>query len=502
MTAPHFFSLRRVFAGAALLTVIALALAYGLRMPLTAAAVTSALRMAGAAEIKLSVSQSSPWKVVLDNVGFSVRTQAFSAKRVTMERRHWWLPSLGSVRVEQALMPMTIDGSDTNPWAWATYTGKPAFASQSMAVPVDDISIDGQIVVRAAALPDQTLTVKLAARLTGTKEWAGQAQAEAPGLVVKAEGSYRPDEKELRFRLPEVALDLARWQDFLQRLVVLPGGKWDLAGQLSGSAEGKARGKDVTLAGRVQLRDGNFYYPDKKITLTGVEADLVFDDMWNYHTPPGQTARALELKVGDFTLRDLSLEFAVESAEKIAVTRATLKTLGGTVTAEPFKLFATQRELQVTVLADGLDVAQILAIAPDIPARASGRVDGRLPVRIDASGVRLGTGWLALKPGVYAEVQFNAVGLLTNGVKPTDARYAVLNKIESGLLRLKVGEMRLEVRPPNAPPGRSATLHVTGEPVDPEVKAPVTLDLNVNGPLERLINLGLDSRVSVGNKKK
>lgn len=502
MTATHFFSLRRVLAGAVLLTVIALALAYGLRMPLTAAAVTSALRMAGAAEIKLSVSQSSPWKVVLDNVGFSVRTQGFSAKRVTMERRHWWSPTLGAVRVEQMKLPVTVDGSDTNPWAWATYTGKPAVASQSFALPMDEISVDGQIVVRAAALPDQILTVKLAARLTEKNEWAGQAQAEAPGLVVKAEGSYRPNDKELRFRLPEVSLDLARWQDFLQRLVVLPGGKWELAGQLSGSAEGKARGKDVTLTGRVQLRDGHLRYVEKNITLTGVEADLVFDDMWNYHTPPGQTARAQEFKVGDFTLRDLSVEFAVEGAEKIAVTRATLKTLGGTVTAEPFKLFATQRELQVTMLADGLDVAQILAIAPDIPARASGRVDGRLPVRIDASGVRLGTGWLALKPGVYAEVQFNAVGLLTNGVDPKDARFSVLNKIESGLLRLKIGEMRLEVRPPNAPPGRSATLHVTGEPVDPEVKAPVTLDLNVNGPLERLINLGLDSRVSVGNKKK
>lgn len=484
------------------MTVIGLALAYGLRMPLTAAAVTSALRMAGAAEIKLSVSQSSPWKVVLDNVGFSVRTQGFSAKRVTMERRHWWTPSLGSVRVEQMKLPLTVDGSDTNPWAWATYTGKPAVASQSFALPLEEISVDGQIVVRAAALPDQTLTVKLAARLTEKNEWTGQAQAEAPGLIVKAEGSYRPDGKELRFRLPEVSLDLQRWQNFIQRLVVLPGGKWELAGQLSGSAEGKARGKDVTLAGRVQLRDGHLRYGEKNITLTGVEADLSFDDMWNFHTPPGQTARAQELKVGDFTLHDLKVEFALENAEKIAVTRATLQTLGGTVTAEPFKLFATQRELQVTVLADGLDVAQILAIAPDIPARASGRVDGRLPVRIDASGVRLGTGWLALKPGVYAEVQFNAVGLLTNGVDPKEARFSVLNKIESGLLRLKVGEMRLEVRPPNAPPGRSATLHVTGEPVDPEVKAPVTLDLNVNGPLERLINLGLDSRVSVGNKKK
>lgn len=493
--------MRRWPTWAVLGTLTALGLVYLLRFPLTAAAVTSALRMAGAGEIKLSVSASSPWKVVLDDVGFNVRTQAFSARRITMERRNWWMPSLGALRVEAMRVPVTIDGSDTNPWAWDTYAGQAAAPSQTVMLPVEEISIDGQIVVRAAALPDQTLTVTLTARLTENSEWEGQAQATAPGLAVKVVGNFRPAADELRFRLPEVSLDLQRWQNFLQRMVVLPGGRWDLAGQFSGSAEGRVKGKDVTLTGQVKLRDGRLDYPEKKITLTGVEADIAFDDMWNFKTQAGQTARAQELKVGELTLRDLGLVFAVENSEKVAISHASLKALGGTLTAEPFKLFANQRELELTVLADGLDVEQILAVAPTVPARASGRVDGRLPLRIDAGGLRLGTGWLALKPGVYAEIQFNANGLLTNGVDPKNPRFAVLNKIESGLLRLKVGEMRLEVRPPNAPAGRSATLRVTGEPVDPTVKAPVTLDLNVNGPLERLINLGLDSRVSVGKKK-
>lgn len=141
-----------------------------------------------------------------------------------------------------------------------------------------------------------------------------------------------------------------------------------------------------------------------------------------------------------------------------------------------------------------------MALTKDLPAKAVGRVNGRFPIRIDDSGLRLGTGWLELKPGVYAEIQFNANGLLTGGASPSSPSYAVLKKVESGLLKLKITEMRLDIRPPGAPPGRSAQLHLAGEPVDPNVKAPVILDLNVNGPLERLINLGLDSRVSFGSK--
>ena len=41
---------------------------------------------------------------------------------------------------------------------------------------------------------------------------------------------------------------------------------------------------------------------------------------------------------------------------------------------------------------------------------------------------------------------------------------------------------------------------MAGAPTDASVKAPVTLELNVNGPVERLVNLGLDGRVNLGGK--
>jgi hypothetical protein len=170
------------------------------------------------------------------------------------------------------------------------------------------------------------------------------------------------------------------------------------------------------------------------------------------------------------------------------------------VSAERFILVPSQSRLEAVLLVDGINVEEVLALTKDLPARATGRVSGRFPMRIDQSGLQFGTGWLGLKPGVYAEIQFNAKGLLTGGMSPNSPGYAVLEKVESGLLKLKVSELRLDIRPPNSPPGRSAQLHLAGEPVDPTVKAPVTLDLNVNGPIEKLLNMGMDSRLSFGAK--
>ncbi len=468
------------------------------RLMLTGVIVNALLEMAGASEIKFNVAQASPWRVVVEDIDFQMRTQPFSAKRVTFARRHWWTPSLGAVRVEQARVPLTIDGSDTNPWSWSTYKNGQA-SVQPWQAPLEELSVDGKFVVQASALPAQELRVQIDARLTPQKTWEARVQAAGPGLSLQAEASYDVARDELAFKLPAASLDLKTWQDFVQRLMPLPGGAWELAGKLSASAEGRLAGKKLTTSGTVRLREGRTANKDQTIVAEGIEADLEFTDFAGVVTKPG-TLRIREVRTGQLILRDIDAEAALDGSNKIAVSRASLKALGGTVTVEPFNYFLSLREVVTVVLVDGISVEEVMALTPDLPAKATGRVNGRFPVHIDDSGLRLGTGWLQLKPGAYAEIQFNAGGLLTSGTSPNSPSYSILKKVESGLLKLKISELRLDIRPPNAPPGRSAQLHIAGAPVDPEVKAPVVLDLNVNGPLEKLINLGLDSRLSFGSK--
>jgi len=489
---------RRLCLAAGTLAFLTLAVAVLARLTLTGLAASTLLHMAGASEVKFRVTQASPWRVVFEKVAFQVRTQPFEAGRVSFARPHWWTPSLGTVRVEQAWLPLTVDGSDTNPVNWATYKNGTASVS-ALKIPADDISIDGQLVVRAAALSDQALTVKLEARLRPDTTWEGKASVEGPGLAAQASGRFDPATKALDFAVPVVSVDLKVWQNFLQRFVFIPGGAVELGGTLTGSAQGRWAGKAFSAAAKVHVADGRVVSPAHNVTADGVTVDLEFTDLDKFETKPG-TLRVAALQVGRFALRDIDAEFAFADTNRIAVSRAALKALGGSLAVEPFKYFLNLRELDVVVLADNISVEEVMALTKDLPAKASGRVDGRLPLRIDDGGLRLGTGWLALKPGVSAQIQFSAAGLLTSGVPVKDPRYPVLKKIESGLLQLRVGELRLDIRPPDAPAGRTAQLHVVGEPVDPEVKAPVTLDLNVNGPLEKLLNMGMDSRVNFGGK--
>lgn len=479
--------------GAALLLLVLL------RRPLAAAAISASLRMVGAGDVKLDVTRASPWNVEMQNVGFTVRTQRFDAQRVTFQRAHWWSPTLGAVRVAGARVPVTVDGSDTNPWEWATYSGKTSAAAPAVAVPAEELSVDGVLVVGAAGQREEEVRVQFAAKLGSGNRWTGNASAGAPGFSVRIDGEFDRARSALQFRVTEAELDLERWQGFVAQMVVLPGGNWSLAGKLRGSATGGYADGKLTLAGDVELSEGRFAFPQRNVTAAGVAAKFKFRDLDKLISEPGEV-RIASLTAGEIKTANLELQLAFDTVERLAVTRATLEAFGGRLAAEPFKFFPRQNELEAVLLVDGLVVEQLLALAKDVPAKATGRVDGRVPLRIDGSGIRLGTGWLALKPGVYAEVQFNANGLLTRGMAANSAQFAVMRKIEAGLLRLKLSELRLDIRPPKAPAGRSAIIHLAGEPVDPEVKAPVTLDLNVNGPIEQLLNLGLDSRVSFGGK--
>lgn len=486
---------RRLLLGAVVLAAMLLAAGLSARLYLTGRVVRSVLQEAGATEIRFNVAQASLWRVVVEDVALLLRLQPLSAQRVTLDRAHWWTPSLGTLRVEGAQVPVKVAElvAPSPPAA-------PEKPSPPASLPFEEISIDGQLVILAAGLPDQTLTVKIEARPAAAGTWAGTTQVTAPGFGLKGEGRYDLGSGELAFKVPEVTLDLKPWQDFLRQVVPVPAGDWEIEGRLSGHAEGRLVGDTLTAGGSVRWRDGRLVSTAKDLRAEGIEADLEFTDFAAVTTRPG-TLHIRELHTGELVLSDLAAGFSLEGTDRIVVTRASLQALGGHLTAEPFTLVPSRAELDAVILADGISVEEVMALTQDLPAKATGRVNGRVPVRIGGDGLRLGTGWLELKPGVRAEIEFHAQGLLTGGASPGSPGYAVLQKVESGLLKLRISELRLDIRPTNAPAGRSARLHLKGEPVDPEVKAPVILDLNVNGPLEQLINLGMDSRLSIGAGK-
>jgi hypothetical protein len=467
-----------------------------LRSVLITRGIDVALKRAGATEVRFHVAHASPWRLVVEDVGFLMGLQPFAAGRVTMDRAHWWTPSFGAVHIEQARVPINLVGLFRQSSATEE---KPERAPVPNGLPFEQLTIDGQFLIRVSGLADQALSVRMEARYEG-EEWTGTTRVTGPGLNIEGLGRIHLGNGEGSFELPQVSVDLRSSRDFLKQLLPMPVEEWEIEGKLTGRVMAQYARNQLTAGGTVSLREGRLVHPVKELEAGGIEADLEFTDFEKLLMKTG-TLRIRELRSGQLVLRDLNAAMGLSGADRIEVTRLSGQALGGNLSTEPFRVSPSAAELDVVVLVDGIAVEDVMALTQNLPAKATGRVDGRLPMRIDADGIQFGTGWLALEPGSFAEIQFNAKGLLTGGSAPGSTGFVVLEKIEAGMLKLRISDLRLDVRPPNAPAGRSAQLHLKGEPVDPQVKAPVTLDLNVNGPLERLLKLGMDSRVSIGSGK-
>ena len=462
-----------------------------IRRPLASLALGSALRLAGTGEAGFQVEEVSPWRLELSNLGFRVRTQPFTARHVTLERLHWWSPSFGLVRVEGLRLAVAIDGSDIDPWAWSSYhTDKQAItATNAVRLPFEQLQVQGQVVLTAAAMADRPVDVLLAFKRLSGSAWRADLGATAPGLQLQAEGHYEPIGDRLDYRVTTASLDLQTWQEVVRRQVLLPGGPWELAGRLAGTATGHYAEKSRGATGQVVVSDGRLNNPVRHVSMEGIAADLEFTDLLRLRSRPGRI-RARELRSGDFLLSDLDLTIAFEGADLLRVTQAEMTAFGGRLSVNAFKFLPAQQEIEAVIVASGLDIEQLLAATRDVPARASGRVDGRLPFRLDNSGVRLLQGWLQLRPGEQASLRFHAPGALTSGRAPVGAQYTELRKLEAGQLALRANELRLDLRPPGGALGRTATLHLVGEAVGGSEHDPLTLDLDFATPLEQFISFG------------
>jgi hypothetical protein len=457
-------------------------------------ALGAALKAGGASEVTFELQRATPWLLQVADVGFNLDAVKYSAAKASLARSHWWLPSLGALTVKEARIEVDLDQV-----AAASPAGAPASVSPPpKAIPLEEISVDGRVVLHVGNELSQTLVVAFAARAV-EGVWHGEGKLTAPGLAVGVVASYGQDTQGLGFKTTEFRLDLQPWQKWIEHWAPLPGGPWELAGGLTGEAAGEYRNGKFLARGDFHLRDTRLTNAGLGLTAEGVEGDIDVADLTQLLARKA-TLRVKTVTVGKIVATDLAAEFSRTEGGRFDVAGISGRALGGSVSVEPFVYRLGDTGAEAVVRAESIRAEEVMALTENLPALASGALSGRLPIRYDADGLKLGTGWLGLAEGASVEIQFHAAGLLTAGTSPKSPSFAVLKKVEDGILKLNVTELRLDIRPPNAPPGRTAQLHVVGAPVDPQVKAPVTLDLNVNGPIESLLNLGLKSATGGGTK--
>ncbi len=307
------------------------------------------------------------------------------------------------------------------------------------------------------------------------------------------------DPKNGQWRILNGNADLATW---LPSLLASSG--VDLAGMAIGgniavTGEGRIRAGKIVGQVKAILSAGRLDDPALKLHLEGVELTVNFEDVEQRRTAPAQVLTWKKGRYDTFDIGAGRLVFSL-NGETFQVEEATMEIFGGEVVLASFSFVMGKPELAVIARLVAIDVTHLTPLMPSVLADARGRVDGSVTLRRTAGGVEIGAGRLALRPGETADLRLTPKpGLISASLPPAVLKYYPgLGKIETGEIPLRAQSLEVAFTPGGDAQGRTATIHIAGGPVDPNLRAPVDLTINVRGPLETLIRFGTNSRLHFG----
>lgn len=225
---------------------------------------------------------------------------------------------------------------------------------------------------------------------------------------------------------------------------------------------------------------------------------------------------------GPFPIDGGSGFFAIDE-RVLTMSRGSVNFCGGTVSLYALYFSFARQNTGFTLYLDNLEVNRLLALVPNIEGTASGQLFGKLPLRIRDGGgeIRLSNAFLYNRPGDRGFIRIPDPSPLTGWMEDNGVPENISRQIGFALKDLQYRTLRLDLTAPRDADGsigillegmagtgdEKATIFGraisllegmvgTGDEKDKKEGGkpkgvPVNLNINVNGPLERLLNLNL-----------
>ena len=371
-------------------------------------------------------------------------------------------------------------------------------------------------------IPDFTLPWKLN---LGAASGGGQTFAfalEAAGTRLRASGQVNLVTGDGSWHIEEGQIDAAAWLAALAPRFSPGFSELIALGAVSVTGEGTLCQGQVVGRIKVEWRDGYLRNARQGWSLEGImfHGEFAID---------GAAARLVstapfELAVGTITTvrfgaRNFSASAWLNEQRALSVQAAQIEIAGGEVTADPFEIALTPFAINANLRISRIGLQDIVLLVPTAGlAEARGRIDGVARVKwTEGVGVQLGVGHLAIRADEPAVVRMTpAPGLLTSHVpqyfdllptwlgpvarwfRQVDPAYGNMQQIELGQSDLRVKTLDLLLTPDGDDKGRSATVRLVAQPAAPgSAVKEVTFDVNVAGPLNSVLKLGIDRGFSL-----
>ncbi len=177
-------------------------------------------------------------------------------------------------------------------------------------------------------------------------------------------------------------------------------------------------------------------------------------------------------------------------SNELLIERGEVDWCGGKLRLYAVRVNLEQPDVDLILYAEQLDAGALLALVKPLQGTATGRLYGRIPLRIRGDRVVLSEGFLYALPGETGRLQLSDTSFLRDYIARTGLPKEVQRDIIATLADLNYNVLRFDLDSMQAREAR-LVIKVAGEPAGNKRLPPVDLDIRINGPLEALLNFGI-----------
>ena len=190
----------------------------------------------------------------------------------------------------------------------------------------------------------------------------------------------------------------------------------------------------------------------------------------------------IEVRGGTIHWRGGERELLVEKAE--------LGWCGGQARVYAVRVDLARPDIDLVLYIDRIDAGELIRLIKPLDGTATGHLYGRLPLRIHQGRLQLSEGFLYALPGERGNLRLRDTRFLQDYFERAGLSSAMRKNLADALADLDYDVLRVDLSTTSARAGK-LVLKLAGQAAGNRGLPPVDLDIRVNGPLEALLNLGL-----------
>ncbi len=167
-----------------------------------------------------------------------------------------------------------------------------------------------------------------------------------------------------------------------------------------------------------QLTKGNLLFPEKKMSIEGIQMALTIPDLANVRSAPKQQLFFERAAMGGIEVNAGKIEFQIESLQSIFIEKGQFRWAEGNIDAYAIRIAPGIEDYRLILYCDRVNLAKVLQQFGAAKVEAQGELNGRIPLQYLNGKLGIDDGFLFSTPGVPRKIRMTNTEILTAGIPP------------------------------------------------------------------------------------